>query len=49
MKPTKQNAIPAYEPARVDSQNYRPIETILQAEPKPPSSGCACFGKNAHS
>ena len=34
MKPSKQNAIPAYEPARVDSQNYRPIETILQAEPK---------------
>jgi capsule polysaccharide export protein KpsE/RkpR len=34
MKPSKQNAIPAYEPARVDSQNYRPIETILQPEPK---------------
>jgi hypothetical protein len=34
MKPSKQKEIPAYKPARVDSQNYRPIETILQAEPK---------------
>jgi capsule polysaccharide export protein KpsE/RkpR len=34
MKSSKQNAIPAYEPARVDSQNYRPIETILPPEPK---------------